>query len=107
MKNRIYLYSDHPHIKRADFHEKTGYFAEGLGVGETEDEFCIRFNSNKRYKIATLWRSDIFKNMGLSKSTRKPNKRTIIKTHLEKSAIGSKTLELYTKLPITIRKKIR
>lgn len=107
MKNRIYIYSDHPHLKRANFHDKCGYFAEGLKVGETEDEFCNRFNSNQSYMVATLWRTDLFKNMGLTKSTRKLNKRTLFRNYLEKSVTGMKLLQLYSKMPQKLRKTLR
>ena len=60
IKNRIYIYLDHPHLKRRDFHERAGYFAEGLPTGDTEDEFCLRFLEKRPYYVATFWRSDLF-----------------------------------------------
>ena len=107
MKNNIYIYSDHPHLKKSDFHDKSGYFTEGLEVGETEDEFCKRFNLNRNYKVATLWRSDLFKNKGLLKSTRKTAKRDLSRNHLAKSATGLKILKLYSILPVKLRKTLR
>jgi glycosyltransferase involved in cell wall biosynthesis len=72
----IYMYSDHPHLKRADFHAKAGYFAEGLCVGVTEDAFCHRFLALRPYQVATLWRSDLFENVGLDRSTRPQEQRS-------------------------------
>ena len=107
MKNNIYIYSDHPHLKKSDFHDKSGYFTEGLEVGETEDEFCKRFNLNRNYKVATLWRTDIFKNKGLFKSTRKLTKRDASRHYLTQSKTGLKILKLYSNLPVKLRKTLR
>ncbi len=107
MKNNIYIYSDHPHLKKSDFHDKSGYFTEGLEVGETEDEFCKRFNLNRNYKVATLWRTDLFKNKGLFESTRKPIKRDVCRNYLSRSAAGLKILKLYSNLPVKLRKTLR
>jgi len=107
MKNNIYIYSDHPHLKKSNFHDKSGYFTEGLKVGETEDDFCKRFNSNRKYKVATLWRTNLFKNNGLIKSTRKPTKREISRNYLSQSSIGLKILKLYSNLPVKFRSTLR
>jgi len=107
MKNNIYIYSDHPHLKKSDFHDKSGYFTEGLKVGETEDDFCKRFNSNRNYKVATLWRTNLFKNNGLIKSTRKPTNREISRNYLSQSSIGLKILKLYSNLPVKFRSSLR
>tara|TARA_B100000686_G_scaffold349563_1_gene443252 strand:+ start:2141 stop:2947 length:807 start_codon:yes stop_codon:yes gene_type:complete len=107
MKNNIYIYSDHPHLKKSDFHDKSGYFTEGLKVGETEDDFCKRFNLNRNYKVATLWRTDFFKNNGLLKSTRKPTKRDISRNYLSQSSTGLKILKLYSNLPLKLKRALR
>jgi len=72
----LYMYSDHPHLKRADFHTRAGYFTEGLCVGVTEDAFCHRFLALRPYKVATLWRSDLFENVGVGRSTRPHERRS-------------------------------
>ena len=64
-------------MKRADFHTKAGYFTEGLCVGVTEDAFCHRFLALRPYKVATLWRSDLFENVGFDRSTRPQERRSL------------------------------
>ena len=107
LKNRIYIYSDHPHLKRADFHEKAGYFAEGLGVGQTEDEFCYRFLANRAYQVATFWRTDLFSNLGIGKSTRADRRRVKLRARLNQTSIGRCLVGTYGRLPEGVRKKLK
>jgi len=44
---KIYLYSDHPHLRRSDFFEKFGRYPEGLKGDLTEYKMCISFLQNK------------------------------------------------------------
>ncbi|MGN7989427.1 glycosyltransferase [Pedobacter sp. 22226] len=44
---KIYLYSDHPHLRRSDFFQKFGRYPEGLKGDLTEYKMCISFLQNK------------------------------------------------------------
>jgi glycosyltransferase involved in cell wall biosynthesis len=44
---KIYFYSDHPHLRRSNFFEKFGRYAEGLKGDRTEYQMCISFIRNK------------------------------------------------------------
>jgi hypothetical protein len=103
----LFLYSDHPHIKRADFHEKVGFFTEGLGVGETEEDFCRKFLENDRYELATFWRSDLFENLGIRYSTRPDRRRANLRTWLSEQAWGRTLLRTYGALPTRVRRALR
>jgi glycosyltransferase involved in cell wall biosynthesis len=44
---KIYLYSDHPHLRRSTFFQKFGRYPEGLKGDLTEYRMCISFLQNK------------------------------------------------------------
>ncbi len=44
---KIYMYSDHPHLRRSSFLQKFGRYAEGLPGDKTEYRMCISFLQNK------------------------------------------------------------
>ena len=44
---KIYMYSDHPHLRRRSFPQKFGRYAEGLKGDKTEYRMCISFLQNK------------------------------------------------------------
>jgi len=44
---KIYLYSDHPHLRRSSFFSKFGRYPEGLKGDQTEYQMCISFLQNK------------------------------------------------------------
>src|SRR5690606_11640057 len=44
---KIYYYSDHPHLRRSDFLEKFGRYAEGIKGDRTEYRRCVSFIQNK------------------------------------------------------------
>lgn len=44
---KIYYYSDHPHLRRSNFLEKFGRYAEGLKGDKTEYKMCVSFIKNK------------------------------------------------------------
>lgn len=44
---KIYVYSDHPHLRRSSFLQKFGRYAEGLKGDKTEYMMCISFIQNK------------------------------------------------------------
>lgn len=41
--HKIYVYSDHPHLRRSSFLTKFGRYAEGRSVDRTEYRMCIKF----------------------------------------------------------------
>ncbi|MXV16176.1 glycosyltransferase [Hufsiella ginkgonis] len=44
---KIYMYSDHPHLRRSSFFEKFGRYKEGIKGDKTEYRMCISFLKNK------------------------------------------------------------
>ncbi len=44
--NKIYAYSDHPHLRRSSFFEKFGRYPEGIKGDVTEYKMCISFLQN-------------------------------------------------------------
>lgn len=45
--NKVYYYSDHPHLRRRSFFDKFGRYAEGKSVDKTEYQMCVSFLQNK------------------------------------------------------------
>ena len=45
--DKIYFYSDHPHLRRSSFFERFGRYPEGLKGDLTEYKMCISFIQNK------------------------------------------------------------
>lgn len=46
----LYIPSNRPHLKRIAFHERYGYYKEGVKLGQQETEFCHRFQN--------MWKND-------------------------------------------------
>lgn len=46
-KNKIYNYSDHPHLRRSTFFDRFGKYTEGIKSDKTEYEMCLSFIQNK------------------------------------------------------------
>ncbi|MES2826843.1 MAG: glycosyltransferase [Bacteroidota bacterium] len=46
-KNKVYYYSDHPHLRRDTFFEKFGKYREGVKVDKTEYSMCVSFLRGK------------------------------------------------------------
>ncbi len=44
---KIYMYSDHPHLRRSNFFEKFGRYPEGMSGDNTEYRMCISFLQHK------------------------------------------------------------
>lgn len=45
-KDKIYNYSDHPHLRRNTFFEKFGTYTEGIKSDKTEYQMCLSFIQN-------------------------------------------------------------
>lgn len=45
-KNKIYKYSDHPHLRRSNFFERFGQYTEGIKSDKTEYQMCLSFIQN-------------------------------------------------------------
>lgn len=45
--NKIYCYSDNPHLRRTSFFHKFGRYEEGLSGDETEYKMCLSFLCNR------------------------------------------------------------
>jgi glycosyltransferase involved in cell wall biosynthesis len=45
--DKIYCYSDHPHLRRSSFPEKFGRYTEGIKSDKTEYLMCLSFIQNK------------------------------------------------------------
>lgn len=46
-KNKIYNYSDHPHLRRHTFFDRFGRYTEGIKSDKTEYQMCLSFIQNK------------------------------------------------------------
>lgn len=44
---KIYYYSDHPHLRRSNFLDKFGRYAEGIKSDKTEYQMCLSFIKKK------------------------------------------------------------
>lgn len=44
---KIYYYSDHPHLRRSNFNQKFGKYAEGIKGDRTEYQMCLSFIQKK------------------------------------------------------------
>ncbi|MBG6234104.1 glycosyltransferase involved in cell wall biosynthesis [Pedobacter sp. CAN_A7] len=44
---KIYYYSDHPHLRRSNFNKKFGKYAEGIKGDRTEYQMCVSFIQKK------------------------------------------------------------
>jgi len=44
---KIYYYSDHPHLRRSSFNKKFGNYAEGIKGDRTEYKMCVSFIQQK------------------------------------------------------------
>jgi len=44
---KIYYYSDHPHLRRSNFLQRFGHYAEGIKGDRTEYRMCVSFIQNK------------------------------------------------------------
>jgi glycosyltransferase involved in cell wall biosynthesis len=45
--HKIYMYSDHPHLRRSNFFDRFGRYKEGIKSDKTEYEMCVSFIKNK------------------------------------------------------------
>src|SRR5690606_26604281 len=45
-KNKIYQYTDHPHLRRNTFFERFGTYTEGIKSDKAEYEMCLSFIQN-------------------------------------------------------------
>ena len=105
-KYGLYVYSDHPHLKRREFHETLGWYAEGLPVGKTEDEFCRRFLAAKRWRLGYIEGYDLFENIGMGTSTRPDRWRSKLRGTLESKGPGRAVMKTYDRLPLGIRQRL-
>jgi glycosyltransferase involved in cell wall biosynthesis len=46
------VYTDNPHLKRRDFHEAVGWYAEGVAMTEMEDRMNAAVGAQSRYRAA-------------------------------------------------------
>lgn len=51
----VYIPSNRPHLKRKKFHEKYGYYASDLKLGQTEENFCHRCIDASRLNVEKLY----------------------------------------------------
>lgn len=66
-----YLYSDHPHLKRRDFHERLGYYLEGENMVKAELDMCQRFNQTPDFHAAMIdTEGELFAHIGEEESFR-------------------------------------
>lgn len=67
-----FLYSDNPHLKRKEVHNKLGLYKSYKNMSRTEIDFCIRFNNYKLYSVGYIAGfEEVFEHIGESESHRK------------------------------------
>ena len=69
------LYSDNPHLKRADFHQFVGPYAEGIPMHLMELEMTRKASVQDHYEIAIIESMDVFKHIGDAFSFNPSHKR--------------------------------
>lgn len=106
----IYVYSQNPHLKTRDFHDRLGYFAEGLRGTQTEDEFCRRFLEQNQYRIGTIQcHEGLFAHIGddISYFRGKGRWRQNWRTRLNASRPTRVLVKAYDRLPENVRLVLR
>jgi len=99
----IYVYSDRPHLKRREFHETMGWYAEGLPVGQTEDEFCRRCLTVAPWGVGYIEGYDLFETIGVL-STRVDRWRQNLRARIGRGGLGRSVLKVYDRLPISAKR---
>ncbi|SDR64033.1 Glycosyl transferase family 2 [Rhizobiales bacterium GAS113] len=57
-------YSDNPHLKRRDFHQIVGQYAEGVPMAKMELEMQKQVCAQTTYRVATIGGMNVFKHIG-------------------------------------------
>lgn len=67
-----FLYSDNPHLKRKELHEKLGLYESYKYLPQVELDFCLRFNNAQMFKVGYIAGfEEVFEHIGESQSNRK------------------------------------
>lgn len=67
-----FLYSDNPHLKRKEVHDKIGLYKSYKTMPQTELDFCLRFNNSNMYKVGYIAGfKEVFEHIGETQSNRK------------------------------------
>jgi GT2 family glycosyltransferase len=82
-----YAYSDNPHIKRRDFHEKLGTYREGVPMNVMEEEFCARVDRDEQTRIGFIEGCAPFRHIGDEHSYNPSVRKRRLKARLESSAV--------------------
>ncbi|SEF14552.1 Glycosyl transferase family 2 [Rhizobiales bacterium GAS191] len=66
MLNRVTdgAYSDNPHLKRRDFHQIVGPYAEGVSMAKMEFEMQKQVCAQSTYRVAAIKGMDVFRHIG-------------------------------------------
>ncbi|OQY75510.1 MAG: hypothetical protein B6D44_01190, partial [Ignavibacteriales bacterium UTCHB2] len=66
-----FLYSDNPHLKRKEVHDKIGLYKSYKTMPQTELDFCLRFNNSNMYKVCYIAGfEEVFEHIGELQSNR-------------------------------------
>lgn len=80
-----FLYSDNPHLKRKEIHNKLGLFKSFNNMAKTEIDFCLRFNNSNLFSVGyIIGYEEVFAHIGGTESFRKLNSFEILKSNLKK-----------------------
>lgn len=91
----VYNYSDRPHLKRKDFHERIGYYKENAPMTVTELDFCNRFVSQNKISAAHIQGLSCFVHIGQSNSFNPSVRKARIKARLKDYSIAQPILKFY------------
>lgn len=103
-----FLYSDNPHLKRRDFHDRHGYFSELPGI-ESEPTFCKHILQNHP-DFTVAWipsLEDAFLHTGDDISFRPDRRIERYRKRLERSLPGRIIYRGYDRLPAGVRTAVR
>lgn len=64
--NKIYAYSDTPHLRRAGFEQKFGSYREGINADRTEYHMCLSFIKNKGRCVISKHYAGLFRHQNLA-----------------------------------------
>lgn len=96
--DREYPYSDNPHLKRREFHERLGHYREGVPMTAMEIDFRERVDAQRDLRVAFIEGYGVFEHIGEDLSFNPGQRRIRLRRALERSWVTRRPLELYLAL---------
>ena len=105
--NKIYAYSDTPHLKRASFTDRFGLYREDLAADRMEYRMCVSFIVNKGRCLLSTDYAKLFTHTNISgepSTTRRPPRQTSKALHIRIARFCYRQLRYNLDLLTTRRK---